>query len=304
MNETQQLKRFAKLLSHEIRESDSASKLVGYLKDSKRTGREFHSYQRSQNDVNIVSPADLIAVSLLSVRIAENPSSLKPSSILLLDKESIASRIKHELQKIPVNVSIESVGRDEYLEYIERSRIIWSILEKDAEINSRVVRYKLLARKRPLLFPIRDSVLDKALQSRSLKNWYFSWYQAFHDSEFEIRHDLIEVKKEAQNLANQQIDLGLLRIADMIIWERWLHLCELCKFPISICIECDGWGHQEPHSAGSFLEPYPCPGCSGWDGDPENMEFWDSSNGCWRQGVGSGCETEGCPGSKGRYRWH
>ena len=154
MKETQQLKRFAKLLSQEIRESDSASKLVGYLMDTKRTGREFHSYQRSQSDVNIVSPADLIAVSLLSVRIAENPSSLKPSSILLLDKESIASRIENELQKIPINVSIESVSRDEYLEYVERSRIIWTILEKDAGINSRVVRYKLLARKRPLLFPI------------------------------------------------------------------------------------------------------------------------------------------------------
>jgi hypothetical protein len=302
MKEAQQVERFTKLLSQQIRESDSAEKLVRYLKDTERTGREFHSYHRNQSDVNIVSPADLVAVSLLSVRIAENPSSLKPSSILLLNKESIKNRIEYELQSIPADVSIESVDRNEYLEYIKRSRNIWTIIEKDAGINSRVVRYKLLARKRPLLFPIRDSILDKALQSRSLKDWYLSWYEAFHNSEYHIRNDLIEVRKEAQSLANQQIDHGLLRIADMIIWERWMHLCDVCKFPISICIECDGWGHQEPHSAGTYLEPYPCIGCSGWDGDPENLEFWDSSTGSWRQGVGSGCETEGCPGSKGRYR--
>ena len=66
---------------------------------------------------------------------------------------------------------------------------------------------------------------------------------------------------------------------------------------MSMCIDCGGSGYQEPHSAGTLVEPYPCNRCSGWDGDPDNMEFWDSENRYWRGGVGSLCENEDCPAS-------
>ena len=300
MEESKHLKNFSELLSQEIKKPDSASKLASYLTSARRTGREFLSYQSGQGDLDVVSPADLLAVSLLSVRIAENPSSLKPSSVLLLDKESIASRIRDELRNIPSNVFIENVGRDEYLDYVESSKKIWKILEKEAEVNSRVVRYKLLARKRPLLFPIRDSVLDNALQSRSIKEWYVPWYEAFHDSKYDIKNDLIEVRKDAEDQIGAQIDVGLLRIADMLIWERWLNLCEICKSPVSICLACEGSGIHEPLSPGAYLEPYPCL-CSGWNGDPDNMDFWDAEHNGWQRGPGIGCETEGCPGSKGLW---
>lgn len=59
-----------------------------------------------------------------------------------------------------------------------------------------------------------------------------------------------------------------------------------------VCIDCGGTGYQEPHSAGTFLEPYPCQNCSEWSGDPDDVEFWDAENRQWRAGVGSHCETE------------
>ncbi len=45
-----------------------------------------------------------------------------------------------------------------------------------------------------------------------------------------------------------------------------------------VCIDCGGTGYQEPHSAGTFLEPYPCQNCSEWSGDPDDVEFCDAEN--------------------------
>ena len=64
-----------------------------------------------------------------------------------------------------------------------------------------------------------------------------------------------------------------------------------------VCIDCGGYGYQEPHSAGTLVEPYPCNSCSDWDGDPDNMEFWDSATKYWRRGVGSICPNRDCPAS-------
>ena len=297
---------FTELLSREVRRPDSSQKVIDYITNPKRTGREFERYQNINNDPNRITPADLISISLLSVRIAENSSSLKPTSILLLDENSIASQISDELRRIPSDLCIEDAHHDLYLECVERSRNIWRILKENADVNSPVARYKLLARKRPLLFPIRDSVLNTALQMRNSKEWYVPWFEAFHDPEFEIKQDLLDIREEVERELDHKIEYGLLRIADMVIWERWTKICELCLLPVSNCIECDGSGFQEANNAGTYFEPYPCFGCSGWNGDPDspdNMEYWDFDQRSWIPGVGLGCETEGCPGSKGFSRF-
>ena len=290
---------FAQLLALEVRRPDSVHKLIEYITNPKRTGREFESYQNKIEDANKITPADLLAVSLLSVHIAQNTSSLKPTSILLLDNASISSQISDELKRIPSGLSIEETNQDVYMECVERSINIGTILKDSAEVNSRVARYKLLARKRPLLFPIRDSVLETALQMRSSKEWYMSWFKAFHDSRYEIKEDLNDIRNKVEKELKHKIDYGLLRIADMIIWERWRNLCDSCKYPQSVCVACNGSGFQEPHDPGTYIEPYPCSRCSGWNGDPDNPEYRDSVNNTWMPGSGVSCETEGCSGSKG-----
>ena len=75
------------------------------------------------------------------------------------------------------------------------------------------------------------------------------------------------------------------------------NLCKNCSEPLSICDACDGSGFQEAHDPGTFTNPYPCLRCSSWNGDPDDMEHWDSVAKTWIPGSGVSCETEGCTGS-------
>ena len=220
---------FVANLSREIQKPDSVDRLVNYLTSSHRTGRRFELYGSSANDPDRITPADLIAVTLLSVRIAENDSSLKPSSVILLDDQRIMVKITEELARIPNNLAIENADFGTYKEFIERADRISKILRTDAQINSRVARYKLLARKRPLLFPIRDSVVERELSANYVTNWYELWFNSFQDTRYDVRKSLENLRLAAEkrlqdNFGHRQLEefreIGLLRIADIVIWER------------------------------------------------------------------------------------
>ena len=77
----------------------------------------------------------------------------------------------------------------------------------------RVATYKLMARKLPHLCPIRDSFAEKVLGRP--ENWFLSWQDAFKENQ-EIVKKLNDLRSKNQK-ANH---LSLLRVADIIIWER------------------------------------------------------------------------------------
>ena len=81
------------------------------------------------------------------------------------------------------------------------------------------------------------------------------------------------------------------------------NLCEDCNQPINFCEACGGSGYQEDDgSVQSWLDPYPCTHCSGWNGDPDNDEHWSEFTRNWIPGLGNfGCETKDCPGNLRTY---
>lgn len=77
----------------------------------------------------------------------------------------------------------------------------------------RVATHKLLARKRPLLLPIRDTVVEQALGLGDPKDeWWRPWWIALSTDEALVLH-----LREIRQLAGAQY-LSLLRIADIVIW--------------------------------------------------------------------------------------
>lgn len=76
-----------------------------------------------------------------------------------------------------------------------------------------VAKYKLLARKRPNVCPIRDKFVRIALGNP--KGWYRSWFDAFQP-QVGVTNKLEKLRTE--NSAAHH--LSLLRVADIIIWER------------------------------------------------------------------------------------
>lgn len=77
--------------------------------------------------------------------------------------------------------------------------------------NKRVATSKLLARKRPHLFPIRDSrTVDKLGRPA---NWWVAWWEALYNDP-QIVDDLSRLRQRSG-----ATHLSLLRVADIVPWK-------------------------------------------------------------------------------------
>jgi len=137
------------------------------------TGAAFDVY--SHNDPVRITGDDLIAVSMLSIQIWEQgDSSLRPSSIRTLD--SLAGSITELLAAVPADRDLHTLTESEFERWLgpaSAGDVLYWLLRKQAAIP-RVAVYKLLARKRLALFPIRDTVAQKALR-QTADPWWRPW---------------------------------------------------------------------------------------------------------------------------------
>lgn len=174
------------------------------------TGAAFDTY--GHNDPGRITADDLIAVTMLSIHIREqSTSSLRPSSILTLD--SMTSRINDLLSLIPADRELHTITPDEFDRWLgpksPGDELYW-LLRKGASIP-RVAVYKLLARKRLALLPIRDTVVEKALGQKA-DPWWLPWWQTLA-ADPEVVSRLSEIRKRAD-----AEHLSLLRVVDIAVW--------------------------------------------------------------------------------------
>ena len=177
-----------------------------------RTGPAFDSY--GENDPHRITSDDLIAITMLSIAIRESSSSaLRPSSIRML--KSHHSEIADKLTDIPADRELHSLSSSEFDRWLgprsSGDSLYW-LLRKDVSIP-RVAVYKLLARKRPLLMPIRDTVVEKALK-QTASAWWSPWWSSLATDAQLVQH-LVDVREVCKCS-----HLSLLRIADIVIWLR------------------------------------------------------------------------------------
>ena len=174
------------------------------------TGAAFDTYGR--NDPTRITGDDLIAVSMLSIQISENSkSSLRPSSIRTLD--ALAGSVTELLAAVPADRDLHTLSAAEFDRWLgdgSAGEVLYWLLRKQAAIP-RVAVYKLLARKRLALFPIRDTVVQKALRQTADPWWRPWWETLVRDSEIVGR---LEEIREASGSGH----LSLLRVADIVIW--------------------------------------------------------------------------------------
>lgn len=196
---------------------DSAKYLLGYLKNSAESGSEFEIYDCENNEPNRLTAGDFIAVTLMSIHISPGTKSgITPWSILALKNRF--SGIEYQLARIPVDWRLEKITDDEFKIAEECRQAIWASLIKAKISSARVAKYKLLARKRPLLFPVADSVVCKQLgiPSTDPDLWHKAWRNAFKSDQGEIVSKLEKIRSQVPEAAH----LGLLRVADIVIWAR------------------------------------------------------------------------------------
>jgi hypothetical protein len=157
---------------------------------------------------------DIIATTMLSIRVQANSNAaLDPNH--LIDLKLRSNDITRLLEALPADLELHTLDSDRYQSLLgdddAPAMRLWRLLRTELNVP-RTAAYKLLARKRPHLLPIRDSVLASALGDPP--NWWGSWWDSLHSNPDIVAH------LQAQRIESSAPWLSLLRIADIAIWMR------------------------------------------------------------------------------------
>jgi hypothetical protein len=178
---------------------NALSSLRAYLHPGAFTGAWFERIPHT--DPYAITAEDIVAVSMLSVDI---PPRL--SAWLLGDG---APLVRSLLEEIPVD---ERIGDSDSL-LLENGPAwkLWNQLRNFSDVG-RTKTSKLMARKRPRLIPIYDSVVGKALGIENSKNTWELWNGFMRD------FGISDFREDAHNAGASH--LSDLRIIDIVIWMR------------------------------------------------------------------------------------
>lgn len=145
------------------------------------------------------TPDDLVAVSFLST-----PIEMSSQQSLLVD---LKEEISELLAQLPLNVSLWEVEGP-----VDRSWAAWrleDLLRRIPDIG--VTRAtKLIARKRPMLYPIIDSVVRDTLETKNAT--LQPLYKALQDE------DLRKFLTQARDEAGLPEAISVLRVLDVLTW--------------------------------------------------------------------------------------
>jgi hypothetical protein len=200
-----QFEPFRSLLLAHLEEDNglcAKSSLEAYFFERAYTGSSFENF--CGREANNFTASDIVAVSMLSVNIPPAASRW----ILNLGKEDLSIH----LNKIEPKLSIEHPDAD-----LSKGSHAWNLWNKIHSLSGvgETMASKLLAAKRPLLFPIYDQHVAKALQLSP--NAYWQPWQTFMRSE-DGRRAVTIVKHLAKNL--DRPDISPLRLLDIVVWMR------------------------------------------------------------------------------------
>lgn len=168
-------------------------------------------------DANDITPVDLLATTLLSVRI--RPSAARR----ILDRGDTRDTLLRKLRDLP-DCDLANAGSPALAAMEALYEAVKQALSADTvkNPNAWVTASKLCARKRPYLFPVRDTEVCDYLGLASWRNYQVDW-QIFRsligDPEIIAAIDVVS-KATAAAAAGQRLqsDQSRLRLLDAAIW--------------------------------------------------------------------------------------
>lgn len=182
-----------------------------FMGEHPRTGSRFDDWAGGGDApevMNQIVADDLIAVSFLGVEVGPR------AAIGLL--ETYAARITELLEEIPADLDLTNADVVTNLGLSSPAQELWDLLrgkESGKWGIGPTTASKIMARKRPRLIPIYDSVVDRVLKLNGpLEQWNI-WYAALSgDSE------LPDHLERIRNAANMPKNISQLRIMDVVLW--------------------------------------------------------------------------------------
>lgn len=177
------------------------------------TGSHFESFAGAPNPVNEVTAADLLAVQTLAVTV----SSRAALGIL----ETYAQRISELLSDIDPTLKLEEVRDEGDFEAVlgknSSAQALWDLLRRNNPEAKRwnlgaTTASKIMARKRPHLIPIDDSVVTRVIGRGTASSWRMWRDELLADNYLIERAD--EIKEHVE-----RTDLSTLRALDVVLWQ-------------------------------------------------------------------------------------
>lgn len=149
---------------------------------------------------------DIVAVSMLSVRI--------PGGAALEILDTRAEKLNALLAEIPTGLDLWEDDAGPATAKGSDAWQLWSELEGIAG-SGWVTAGKLLARKRPRLIPVYDSVLRNAFQLPTGSGWWASLREGLR-TDPQLVDEVIELRREA----GLDASISVLRVIDVAVWMK------------------------------------------------------------------------------------
>jgi hypothetical protein len=170
------------------------------------SGARFEAFAGGGDAVGVskvFTAEDLVAVTLLSVRVKG------PAALRILDVR--ADALNGLLSQIPNDCELRDAP-DAVIGPRSPAEHLWSAL-RDAGAGP-VTTSKLLARKRPALLPVIDTVVKKVLGHPSSASFWLTLRAELNNNDGRLYEHLVKIRKEAQ--VGESI--SVIRCFDVVVW--------------------------------------------------------------------------------------
>jgi len=157
---------------------------------------------------NVFTADDLVAVSLLAIRLGHRKE-IGRAVIALLDERR--AEFEHLLGEIPVGVDLADERAEPLIADGGPADVLWQQLEALPQFGW-VTACKLMARKRPALIPVFDTVIQAALQPEKGCYWV-----SLHEV---LRRGLDDRLSDLRAAAGLPETISTIRVLDVVIWMR------------------------------------------------------------------------------------
>ncbi|WP_051420892.1 DUF6308 family protein [Paenarthrobacter nicotinovorans] len=185
-----------------------------YRHDITQTGSRFDDWAGGGDRpevANVITADDVLAVSFLSVQVPA------PAAIGLI--ESRANEVSELLGQIPTNLDLASVSSDEYDHYLgprSPANTLWRLLRGSDTYRWGIgptTASKIMARKRPRLIPIFDSVVGPLMGHQTCDGQWETWHSVLTNGTG-LSNRLKSIREKAAIAQN----ISDIRTMDVVLW--------------------------------------------------------------------------------------
>ena len=197
---------------HDVTDEASTAYLREYYVTGQYTGSYFESLGAQDGTDNRITGADLYALSTLDIKVPVF------AGISILENEPAI--FNDLLKAIPNDRRLGSLSASEFEQYLGPESDAWQLWDRlrrngpdeDKWGIGHTTASKIMARKRPHLIPIEDSVVDRVIARGRGDSWRM-WWEAFNSE-----GDYLEERATKLRAEIGRPDLSTLRVFDVMLW--------------------------------------------------------------------------------------